>query len=514
MTDLDIATDPWLLPRSWLWARIHEIANTTSGGTPRRDRPSLYGGAIPWVKSGELKDAPIFQSEEHITQEGLQSSSAKLFPMDTVCIALYGATVGKLGILGIQATTNQAVCGIFPSQVVRPWFLFRFLQFIRPALIEQGKGGAQPNISQGIVRQTLVPVAPLAEQGRIVEEIDKQFTRLDAAVTALKRLQTNLKRYRASVLKAACEGRLVPIEAELARREGRSYEPASALLERILTERRCHWEAARNNSKKGKHKDPRTLDRSILPALPEGWEWGSLGSIGELKGGLTKGQKRKPTDNVRQVPYLRVANVQRGYLDLSEIKTIDATPGEVEELRLVDGDVLFNEGGDRDKLGRGWVWEGKIPECVHQNHVFRARLLPDLIQPKFLSWYGNSIGQRYFEDEGKQTTNLASLNMTKLSMLPVPVPPAAEQKRIVAELERRISVIDEIEAEVDADMRRSERLRQGILKRAFEGKLVPQDPNDEPASVLLERIRAQRTAALPASATNSRTSRKTESVHG
>src|SRR5205807_998291 len=116
------------------------------------------------------------------------------------------------------------------------------------------------------------------------------------------------------------------------------------------------------------------------------------------------------------------------------------------------------------------------------------------IQPKFLSWYGNSMGRQYFEDEGKQTTNLASLNMTKLSMLPVPVPPVAEQKRIVAELERRISVIDEMEAEVHADIIRSERLRQGVLKRAFEGRLVPQDPNDEPASVLLERIRADRNA--------------------
>jgi type I restriction enzyme S subunit len=241
--------------------------------------------------------------------------------------------------------------------------------------------------------------------------------------------------------------------------------------------------------------------------------WASLGSIAELKGGLTKGQKRKPTDTVREVPYLRVANVQRGYLDLNQIKTIDATPEEIEELRLIDGDVLFNEGGDRDKLGRGWVWEGKIHECVHQNHVFRARLEPDWIQPKFLSWYGNSMGRKYFEDEGKQTTNLASLNMTKLSMLPVPIPPAAEQKRIVSELDRRLSVIDEMEADVNADMRRSERVRQSILKRAFEGQLIPQDPTDDAANVLLERIRADRNAAHKGSPTGPQRRRKIEATH-
>jgi type I restriction enzyme S subunit len=114
------------------------------------------------------------------------------------------------------------------------------------------------------------------------------------------------------------------------------------------------------------------------------------------------------------------------------------------------------------------------------------------MQPKLLSWYGNSIGQRYFEDEGKQTTNLASLNMTKLSMLPVPIPPAAEQKRIAAELEKRLSVVDEIEEEVGADLKRAKRLRQAVLRSAFKGELVPQDQADEPASILLERIRRER----------------------
>jgi hypothetical protein len=213
----------WNVPTNWVWADVSSVAETTSGGTPRRDRPEYYGGQIPWLKSGELRDRTVFEVEEYITEEGLRNSSAKVFPKGTLCIALYGATVGKLAILGLASATNQAICGIFPATGIDPRFLFRFLELIRPELIELGKGGAQPNISQGIVRSTFLPLAPSNEQIRIVEEIEKQFTRLDAAVAALKRVRSNLKRYRASVLKAACEGCLVPTEAELARKEGRGY---------------------------------------------------------------------------------------------------------------------------------------------------------------------------------------------------------------------------------------------------------------------------------------------------
>ena len=167
----------------------------------------------------------------------------------------------------------------------------------------------------------------------------------------------------------------------------------------------------------------------------------------------------------------------------------------IDQLRLIHGDVLFTEGGDRDKLGRGWVWKGEVEECIHQNHVFRARMLHGGAIPEIVSWWGNSFGQDFFSREGKQTTNLASINLTVLSQFPVPLPPLAEQCRIVAEVERRLSVVQQAEATVEASLLRAERLRQSILKQAFSGKLVPQDPEDEPASVLLERIRAERAAA-------------------
>jgi type I restriction enzyme S subunit len=153
------------------------------------------------------------------------------------------------------------------------------------------------------------------------------------------------------------------------------------------------------------------------------------------------------------------------------MKHIEAPEAEIEDLRLRSGDVLFTEGGDRDKLGRGWIWDNQLPECIHQNHVFRARLFSEVVSPRFISWWGNSFGQLYFQKEGKQTTNLASINLTKLSAFPVPLPPTEEQHRIIAEVERRLSVADEMEAQVDAGLQRAERLRRAILKRAFEGKL-------------------------------------------
>src|SRR5262249_28337839 len=161
----------------------------------------------------------------------------------------------------------------------------------------------------------------------------------------------------------------------LARKEGRDYEPADVLLRRILKERRARWEVdqltkmkakgqqPRDDRWKAKYEEPKGAETSGLPELPEGWAWAHLRNIAELKGGITKGQKRGQGEVVRAVPYLRVANVQRGYLDLDEIKDIEATDAEIEELQLLRGDVLFNEGGDRDKLGRGWIWAEQLPLC-------------------------------------------------------------------------------------------------------------------------------------------------------
>ena len=374
--------------------------------------------------------------------------------------------VGKVApITGIprRATLGAFISLIRPREGVDPKFLYHQLAWGKTQSRIRETASTTTNISNVSTKKLAaleLHFPPLDDQRRIVAEIEKQFSRLDEAVANLMRVKTNLNRYKAAVLKAAVEGRLVPTEAELARREGRSYQSGAQLLQRILETRRDQWKG------KGKYKEPVAPDTTELPELPEGWAWARLDAIAALRGGITVDSKRKdPT--ARSVPYLRVANVQRGYLDLAEIKHIDAPAADIEELRLQPGDILFNEGGDRDKLGRGWIWEGQLADCIHQNHVFRARLFFSEVSSKLLSWWGNSFGKNYFLREGKQTTNLASINLTKLSAFPVPLPPLAEQHRIVAEVDRCLSIAHEVDAEIEADLKRANGLRQATLQRCF-----------------------------------------------
>ena len=238
------------------------------------------------------------------------------------------------------------------------------------------------------------------------------------------------------------------------------------------------------------------LNLTGLPALPAGWCWVRLSAIAKIDGGITKDQNRHRTSTMREVPYLRVANVQRGYLDLHEIKTIFADASEVEGLRLQKGDILFTEGGDRDKLGRGWVWNEEIEDCIHQNHIFRARPIQSIAESKFISFHGNFFGQKWFVRTGKQTTNLASINKGVLSRFPVPLAPLNEQGRIVAKIEELFSGLDAGVAALKRAKANLKRYRAAVLKAAVEGKLTEEwrvkHPNTEPASKLLARILTER----------------------
>jgi type I restriction enzyme S subunit len=237
-----------------------------------------------------------------------------------------------------------------------------------------------------------------------------------------------------------------------------------------------------------------------LARLPKGWRWVTLREIADISGGITKGQKYRETDILRRVPYLRVANVQRGYLDLTEMKEIDATETKIAALQLQPGDILFNEGGDRDKLGRGWIWNNELAVCIHQNHVFRARLRNTEHSSRFVSYYSNSAGQQYFYDQGKHTTNLASINLTKLGELPIPLPPPAEQHRIVAEIEKQFTRLDAGVAALKRVQANLKRYRAAVLKAACEGKLVPTEAElarqegrtFETGEQLLQRILTER----------------------
>ncbi len=451
------------LPTGWEWKKLGDICAVTD-----RDHrtPKYVEDGVPLISPKDFtKNGIDFTDLKRVDRSELVAFVKKCKP--EVGDVLYSriGTIGEPRLLNFEFefVALHSIALLKPlTQDLDSKYLLYLMQTtdVRAQAKHNIKSVGTPDLGLKRIKDFDIPVAPPDQQKRIVAEIEKQFSRLDEAVANLKRVKANLKRYKAAVLKAAVEGRLVETEAELARREGRSYEPGEQLLQRILETRRSQWQG------KGKYKEPTAPDTTDLPELPEGWVWARLDSIAALKGGLTVDSKRQdPT--AKSVPYLRVANVQRGYLDLSEVKSINAPASDIEALRLQPGDILFNEGGDRDKLGRGWIWEGQLVDCIHQNHVFRARLITSDILPKLVSWWGNSFGKDYFQREGKQTTNLASINLTKLSAFPVPLPPPAEQHRIVAEVDRRLSILSETEAQVDANLQRAERMRQSILSLAF-----------------------------------------------
>ena len=207
---------------------------------------------------------------------------------------------------------------------------------------------------------------------------------------------------------------------------------------------------------------------SAYPNIPQE-KWVRLDSIAEIIGGITKGRDLTGQKTV-ELPYLRVANVQNGFLDLSVMKTIELKESEKEHYLLKEGDVLYTEGGDRDKLGRGTVWHGEIPECVHQNHVFKARLQQERALPDYVAyWSMSTYARNYFYEKGKQSVNLASINKTVLSALTLPLPPISLQQSTIEEIDMRLSVCNNIESMVNDMTLKTEALRQAILMSEYRG---------------------------------------------
>jgi type I restriction enzyme S subunit len=501
---------PFELPRNWIWTRLGNIGDWGAGATPSR-RNSAYwdSGTIPWLKTGELNDGYINQTEEFVTELALQETSLRLNKPGDVLIAMYGATIGKLGILETEITTNQACCACTPFSQVYNRYLFYYLLSMRRALRAKGAGGAQPNISKTKIVHTLFPLPPLAEQKRIVAKVDELLTqtralaaqlqaaddallptaqaafqalveapprsprrpgeqlplwetgasaqrqaweRVASAFDALTADPRTIEALKQTVLGLAVQGKLVPQDPD--------DEPASVLLERIEAEKT----RLVNAGKVRKRKALPCLEAGEVPyRLPESWSWIKLDEIAEIASGVTKGRDLSKSKTVT-LPYLRVANVQRGYLDLSKIKEIEIKEAEQDKYLLRNGDLLLTEGGDADKLGRSAIWGNQIPNCIHQNHIFRARMYLTESSAEWIMLCTNSqYGRRYFLGSAKQTTNLASINMTQLRNFPVPLPPFPEQRRIVAQVEALLGLCDALAAQVVAAEEVRAQLLQAIL---------------------------------------------------
>lgn len=455
------------LPRGWVTQQLAKLVVFNPKHDPDLDR-NIEVSFVPMPavddKTGSILDfsqvkplADVWKGYTHFQNGDV------IFAKITPCMEN-----GKIAVA--EGLKNKLACGSTEFHVMRsegavePEFLWRYLRqssFRRTA--EQSMTGAvgQRRVPKQYLEQTELPLPPLAEQKRIVAKLDALSARSARARNDLARIDILVKRYKQAILSKAFSGELTS---------------------------NVEWRPTPEGM-------VRTSNRDRLPAS---WQVCSLAEIAEIQSGLALGKKRKHDAELIELPYLRVANVQRGWLTLEEIKTVEVTEKEAQRLFLKPGDVLMNEGGDRDKLGRGWVWNGEIDNCIHQNHVFRVRLHADALPPKFLSYFANEFGQQHFFSQGKQTTNLASISKTKLSAMNVPVPPFPEAQEIVRRIERAFRKIDRLAAEAQRALALTDRLDEAILARAFRGDLVPQDPADEPASLLLDRIRAERaTAPIP-----------------
>ena len=429
---------------------------------------------------------------------------AKITPcMENGKYALAQRLIGERGAGSTEFHVLRPTAGVSPHLLL--YFLFQ-MDVRRAARLKMKGAAGQLRVPPEFLSELKFDLPPRPEQERIVAEIGKQFTRLDAAVAALKRAQANLKRYRAAVLKAACEGRLVPTEAELARKEGRSYETGEQLLARILKERRAKWEAdqlakmiaagkpPKNDDWKKNYKEPEPPDTDKLPSLPEGWIWARAEQICDF---ITKGttpSSDKLFEGKGDVPFIKVYNLtDRGVLDFTVKPTfVEKTThtGELARSLVLPGDVLMNIVGP--PLGKVSIVPELFPEWNANQAVAIFRPISGLDRKYLASLLLCEDVLRWAIRRAKATAGQFNLTLEICRDLPLPLAPRSEQIRIVEGLEVCLSAAESTEHTLEADVRRADRLRQSILMHAFEGELVPQDPNDEPASVLLERIRVER----------------------
>jgi type I restriction enzyme S subunit len=369
-----------------------------------------------------------------------------------------------VAVTTVPVTVNQDLKALTPREGILPeyvaWALRCFAREILNTCSKQGTTVA--SIETAALHRFEIPVPPLDQQKRIVAEIEKQFSRLDEAVANLKRVKASLKRYKAAVLKAAVEGRLVETEAEIARREGRNFETGAQLLQRILETRRSQWKG------RGKYKEPAAPDTTVLPELPEGWAYATAEQLTDANRAITYGVIKLGEPVTGGVPVLRSSDVRQLRIDFDDVKRISPEiAGNYRRTFLSGGEVVITV---RGTLGGIAVVP---PQCSGFN-VSREVAMLALMEPAMAHLIVLFIASAPLEGWlMRRTKGIAytGINIETLKALPIPVPPIAEQQRIVAEVDRRLTLIREVDAQVAANLARTERLRRSTLAFAFSARL-------------------------------------------
>ncbi|MGH3794602.1 MAG: restriction endonuclease subunit S [Pseudonocardiaceae bacterium] len=455
------------LPKGWEWARLDEVADI-QGGIQKQAKRRPIVNKYPFLRVANVARGRLDLSEVHEVE--LFDGELERYRIKAGDLLVVEGN-GTLSQLGRAAMWNGQVPNcVHQNHLIRvrpvQGMSAQYLEYLwnSPVISAQvERVGASTSglhtLSVSKLSPIVIPVPPLAEQRRIVTALEGYLSRIDAGHAILAATAERIAQHRDRFIAAACTGAFVPVA-----------EPPASLPTFV------------------------GVQDGELPPLPGDWKWARLAEIADVVGGVTKDAKKQVDVELPEIQYLRVANVQRGRLNLDQVAVIRSSVGKIEQLLLQKGDVLLNEGGDRDKLGRGWIWEEQIPECIHQNHVFRARVRDNKLEPKLLAWHANTFGKGWCERNGKQSVNLASISLSKIRLLPVPIPPQNEQSALVALVEDHLIELDHLADALRRALRRAEQLRRSLLTEAFAGTLMAQDPSDEPASVLLERIRVERAA--------------------
>jgi len=469
------------LPESWTISVLDEVAEVITGNTPSKRDKSNYGHDLPLVKPGELLDRPVAKAEDNLSEKG--AKLARILPPTAVLVSCIG-NLGKTAISQVPVAFNQQINAAVFSEAVIPKFGFYYLQTgeVRNWMEKHASATTVTILNKGKFSKLPFPIAPFNEQRRIVEKIEELFTKLDAGVRSLEQTRALLKSYRRSVLKAAVEGELSRKWRE-AHRDG--LEPASELLERILRERREKFVGK-------KYKEPASPDTSNLPALPDGWEWANLSQF--LKEPLRNGHSAK-ADKDGKVRTLTLTAVTVGDFSEANTKLTGADPNHVSDLWLEPGDIFIERSNTPELVGTAQLYTGERHFAIFPDLLIRARIL-DGVPASYVELALQSTHARsYFKKSARGISgSMPKISQSTIEAAPIPLPPTQEMKFIVEEVERRLSVVDKLEATVEANLKQAGGLRRSILKRAFSGGLVPQDPDDEPAGALLARIREERQA--------------------
>jgi type I restriction enzyme S subunit len=485
------------IPKNWIFSNLSEIAKIQSGyGFPVKYQGKKEG-SIPFFKVGDISKT-VMKGETHLTTadnyisyEECKKIKAKVLKKGTIVFARIGEAIklNRRAILGQDSLIDNNVAGVF--SYFDNLYLYHFLLTVKFG--DYSRATTVPSVRKTDIEEIQVPVPPLNEQKRIVSKLEELFTKLDAGIEYLKKTKILLKQHRQSVLKFAFEGKMTEKW-----REKQSKLPSSRELYQQLIEL---------NKNKPRKDFPPLIDSDLM-ALPNEWIWIRINDIVEV---LQYGSSEKASEDSRGIPVLRMGNIQDGNIIFENLKYYPAKWNQLNEFLLTDGDILFNRTNSAELVGKSAVYSSVFPKSVFASYLIRIRVLKNWYNPRFLSHFINSTnGRNYIKSVVSQQVGQANVNGTKLAGMPLPFLPIEEQNIIAEQIETKFSIIRHNEGFIQRNINQCQKLRESILKNAFKGKLVSQDPHDEPASHLVEKIKQK----IPIQEKNYITKRNVKDKHG